>query len=88
MDYLALIMQIALGLILLLSAILKLLALGSLLDIMRLTKVNPYEGMDTRLARSLRVDLNCLEDSGNDRRAAVREAEILILDEPTSALDP
>ncbi|PRA03647.1 MULTISPECIES: MauE/DoxX family redox-associated membrane protein [unclassified Paenibacillus] len=41
MDYLALIMQIALGLILLLSAVLKLLSLGSLLDIMNLLRLTP-----------------------------------------------
>ncbi|MGF7047632.1 putative membrane protein YphA (DoxX/SURF4 family) [Paenibacillus sp. DS2015] len=41
MDYLALIMQIALGLMLLLSAILKLLSLGSLLDIMNLLRLTP-----------------------------------------------
>ncbi|MFB5266028.1 MauE/DoxX family redox-associated membrane protein [Paenibacillus enshidis] len=41
MDYLALIMQIALGLMLLLSAILKLLSIGSLLDIMNLLKLTP-----------------------------------------------
>lgn len=41
MDYLALIMQIALGLMLLLSAILKLLSLGSVLDIMNLLRLTP-----------------------------------------------
>ncbi|OBZ16323.1 hypothetical protein A8L34_26970 [Bacillus sp. FJAT-27264] len=41
MDYFALIMQITLGLILLLSAILKLLSLGSLLNIINLLKVTP-----------------------------------------------
>jgi|GEM_PF-2920040 len=41
MDYLALIMQIALGLMLLLSAILKLLSFGSLLDIINLLRLTP-----------------------------------------------
>ncbi|BBH22061.1 hypothetical protein Back11_34060 [Paenibacillus baekrokdamisoli] len=41
MDYFALIMQIALGLMLLLSAILKLLSLGSLLNIMNLLSLTP-----------------------------------------------
>ncbi|WP_339301581.1 MauE/DoxX family redox-associated membrane protein [Paenibacillus sp. FSL R5-0623] len=56
MDYLALIMQIALGLMLLLSAMLKLLSLGSLLDIMNLLRLTP-----NKLNKLIAVLLVCTE---------------------------